>query len=119
MSALTGVERRFNQDDIIVTKTDIGGRLTYGNPTFLTISDLTEREALGKPHSLIRHPDMPASVFRLLWSTIQDGKEIFAYVLNRATNGDHYWVFAHVTPTTGADGTSPAITRTAGFPIRK
>lgn len=101
---LTGVERRFSPDDIIVTKTDMGGRIIYGNPTFLRISNLTEREALGQPHNLIRHPDMPAAVFRLLWNTIHQGKEIFAYVINRATNGDHYWVFAHVTPTFGADG---------------
>lgn len=103
-ASLTGVERRFSSDEIIVTKTDAGGRITYGNPTFLQISSLTERDALGKPHNLIRHPDMPACVFRLLWNTIKDGKEIFAYVLNRATNGDHYWVFAHVTPTFAPDG---------------
>jgi PAS domain S-box-containing protein len=102
--SLTGVERRFQPDEIIVTKTDPGGRITYGNPTFLKMSSLTEREALGKPHNLIRHPDMPAGVFRLLWQTIQSGNEIFAYVLNRATNGDHYWVFAHVTPTFDARG---------------
>jgi PAS domain S-box-containing protein len=101
---LTGVERRFADDDIIVTKTDPGGRITYANPVFLKISNLTEREALGAPHSVIRHPEMPRGVFRLLWETIKSGHEIFAYVLNRASNGDHYWVFAHVTPTFAADG---------------
>src|ERR1700761_2971359 len=101
---LTGVERHFDTDDVIVTKTDPGGRLTYANEVFLNISHLTEKQALGAPHSIIRHPDMPASVFRLLWQTIQEGREIFAYVLNRATNGDHYWVFAHVTPSFDAGG---------------
>jgi PAS domain S-box-containing protein len=101
---LSGIERRFEDDELIVTKTDCGGKLTYTNPVFLTISSLTEREALGKPHNVIRHPDMPRCVFRLLWDTIQAGREIFAYVLNRATNGDHYWVFAHVTPSLQADG---------------
>ena len=98
-NALTGIERRFDADDIIVTKTDLGGRIRYANEIFLNISGLTEQQALGAPHRIIRNPKMPAAVFRLLWKTIQDGREIFAYVVNRASNGDHYWVFAHVTPT--------------------
>jgi PAS domain S-box-containing protein len=101
---LTGRERFFANDAIIVTKTDVGGRITYANRTFLDISALTERQALGAPHSLIRHPDMPRSIFRLLWQTIQGGREIFAFVINRAMTGDHYWVMAHVTPSIDADG---------------
>ncbi|WP_395015846.1 PAS domain-containing protein [Dongia sp.] len=96
--SLTGRERFFDSSDVIVTKTDLKGRITYANRTFLDIANLDVRHALDAPHSLIRHPEMPRAVFWLLWETIQAGKEIFAYVLNRATNGDHYWVFAHVTP---------------------
>lgn len=59
---------------------------------------------IGRPHNIIRHPDMPRGVFKLLWNTIRSGRECFAYVLNRAANGDHYWVLAHVTPTFDADG---------------
>lgn len=95
---LTGVERHFADDEVIVSKTDKGGRITYANRTFLKIAGLTEKQAIGQPHNLIRHPGMPRSIFRLLWETIGSGKEIFAYVLNRAANGDHYWVLAHVTP---------------------
>jgi len=102
--SLTGVERRFDANDVIVTKTDLGGRLTYANKVFLDISSLTEKQALGAPHNIIRHPKMPAVIFRLLWQTIQKGDEIFAYVLNRATNGDHYWVLAHVTPSFDRSG---------------
>lgn len=102
--ATTGVERRFDPTEVIVTKTDKSGKITYANEVFLRLSELTETEALGKPHNLIRHPDMPSCVFRLLWDSIQNGREIFAYVLNRATNGDHYWVFAHVTPTFDPSG---------------
>ncbi|MFO0685199.1 MAG: PAS domain-containing protein [Sandaracinus sp.] len=97
--APTGVERHFGEDDIIVSKTDTSGRITYANEVFLRIAGYTEREVLGQPHSLIRHPDMPRSVFALLWETIASGTEIFAYVVNLAKSGDHYWVFAHVTPT--------------------
>ena len=107
--SLTGIERHFEPDEIIVTKTDAGGRITYANPVFLRVSGLTEREALGAPHNVIRHPDMPRCVFKLLWDTVRAGGEIFAYIVNRATNGDHYWVLAHVTPTFDAQG------RIAGF----
>jgi PAS domain S-box-containing protein len=95
----TGAERFFPEEEIIVSKTDLKGRITYANHTFITIAGYTEEELLGQPHSIIRHPDMPRCVFKLLWDTIEARKEIFAYVKNMARNGDHYWVFAHVTPT--------------------
>lgn len=101
---LSGVERTFDVDEIIVSKTDLKGRITYANRVFLKVAGYTEEEVLGKPHNCIRHPAMPRCVFRLLWSTIQSGKEIFAYVINRAKNGDHYWVFAHVTPSIDRNG---------------
>lgn len=93
----TGKEIFFDENEIIVSKTNLKGHLTYCNELFLKLAGYTEQESLGQPHSLIRHPDMPRSVFKLLWDTIQNGEEIFAYVLNRAKNGDHYWVLAHVT----------------------
>ncbi len=96
--ALTGRERTFLQDEIIVSKTDPMGRITYANDVFLRVSGYSEAELLGKPHNIVRHPDMPRCVYKLLWERIQAGREIFAYVVNRARNGDHYWVFAHVTP---------------------
>lgn len=102
--SLTGIERRFNRDEIIVSKTDRQGRILYGNDIFINMSGYTEEELLGKPHSLIRHPHMPRAVFKLLWETIESGNEIFAYVVNRSKNGDHYWVFAHVTPNFDSTG---------------
>lgn len=100
----TGVERFFDDDEIIVSKTDLKGHLTYANDVFLRLADMTEAEAIGQPHSVIRHPDMPRAVFKLLWDTLGTGKEIFAYVVNRSKNGDHYWVLAHVTPSRNAAG---------------
>jgi PAS domain S-box-containing protein len=94
----TDVEIRFDSGDIIVSKTDLKGRLTYVNRTFCQVAGYRESDLLGQPHSIIRHPDMPRAVFKLLWDTIQDGREIFAYVKNLARNGGYYWVFAHVTP---------------------
>jgi PAS domain S-box-containing protein len=101
---LTGVERTFGNNEIIVSKTDTKGRIIYANEVFLRVAGYGEREIIGQPHSIIRHPAMPRCVFKLLWDTIEAGNEIFAYVLNRARNGDHYWVFAHVTPTFDSSG---------------
>ena len=96
-------ERFFPEDEIIVSKTDLKGLITYANETFLKIAGYTEDEILGQPHNIIRHPDMPKCVFKLLWDTLEMS-EIFAYVKNMAKNGDFYWVFAHVTPTFSENG---------------
>lgn len=103
-TTLTGVERYFDDNEIIVSKTDTKGRLTYVNDVFLRLADYTEKDCLGEPHSMIRNPNMPRCIFKLLWDTIQDGREIFAYVVNRSANGDHYWVLAHVTPSRDSNG---------------
>lgn len=103
-TSLTGVEQFFDENEIIVSKTDLKGRLTYCNDVFLRIAGYSEQECLGQPHSMIRHPHMPRCIFQMLWETIQDGREIFAYVVNRCKNGDHYWVIAHVTPSRDGAG---------------
>jgi PAS domain S-box-containing protein len=98
----TGAECPFDENELIVTKTDLKGRITYANDVFIRLAKFSRDEVIGAPHSIVRHPDMPRSIFKLLWDTIQSKKEIFAYVVNMARNGDHYWVFAHVTPTLDA-----------------
>jgi len=102
---LTGVERTFGADEVIVSKTDLKGLITYANDVFQRVGGYAEDELIGAPHSILRHPDMPRCVFKFLWDRISAGHEVFAYVLNRAKNGDHYWVHAHVTPSYGPDGT--------------
>jgi PAS domain S-box-containing protein len=94
----TAVEVFFDADDIIVSKTDTKGRITYANKVFAQVCGYSEAELIGQPHSIVRHPDMPRCVFKLLWDTLEDGREIFAYVKNMTRHGDFYWVFAHVTP---------------------
>lgn len=98
------VERFFGEDELIVSKTDLKGRVTYCNDVFIKISGYSEAECLGQQHSLIRHPEMPRCVFKLLWDTLNSGREIFAYVINQCKNGDFYWVDAHVTPSRDATG---------------
>jgi len=100
----TGRESPFGLDEIIVTKTDLAGRITYANEVFLRVSRYGLPQVVGQPHSIIRHPDMPRCVFKLLWDALAAREEVFAYVLNLASNGDHYWVFAHITPSFDAAG---------------
>jgi len=97
-------ERVLGEDDFIVSKTDLKGVITYGNRIFIDISGYSEEELLGSPHSILRHPDMPRTVFKLLWDTIQARREICAYVKNLAKDGSFYWVFANITPSLDAAG---------------
>jgi len=115
----SGVERFFDADEIIVSKTDLKGNITYANDVFLRLAGMTEEEAVGQPHSVIRNPEMPRCVFKLLWDTIAEGKEIFAYVVNRSKNGDHYWVLAHVTPSRDASGNITGYHSNRRVPDRK
>lgn len=100
----TSVEKVMRDDDFIVSKTDPSGRITYGNRIFIEFSGYTEAELLGSQHNIIRHPDMPRGVFKLLWDTIKDKRECNAYVKNMAKDGSFYWVFANITPDLDADG---------------
>jgi PAS domain S-box-containing protein len=100
----TDKEIVMREDDFIVSKTDLKGRITYGNKTFIEFSGFEEKDILGIQHNVIRHPDMPRAVFKLLWSSIQEGKEIFAYVKNICKDGSFYWVIANITPSVDATG---------------
>lgn len=91
-------EVRFDAHEIIVSKTDVKGILTYANRVFMRVSNFSERQLLGKQHNVIRHPDMPRGAFRLLWKTLGEGREWFGFVKNITADGAYYWVFANVTP---------------------
>ncbi len=94
----------FDENEFIVSKTDLQGRITYGNELFIKISGYSEKELLGAPHSILRHPSMPKTIFKLLWQTIQEGKEIIAFVKNMAKDGSFYWVEGQVTPSFDSNG---------------
>lgn len=100
----TSVERVMREEDFIVSTTDTKGRITYGNRIFIEFSGYSEAELLGSQHNIIRHPDMPRAVFQLLWDTIQNKEECFAYVKNMSKDGGFYWVFTNVTPTFDPSG---------------
>ncbi|MEN4045709.1 PAS domain-containing protein [Sulfurimonas sp. NWX367] len=92
------MERTLGENDFIVSKTDTKGRLTYVNKIFIDLAEYREEELLGKPHNIVRHPDMPKAIFKLLWDRVQAKEEIFAYVINSTKNNNSYWVYANVTP---------------------
>ncbi|MET0089775.1 MAG: PAS domain-containing protein [Candidatus Thiodiazotropha sp.] len=94
----TNREVTINAQDFIVSKTDLKGRIVYANRLFMETSGYREVELLGEQHNIVRHPDMPRGVFNLLWQTIMQGQECFAYVKNLCKNGDYYWVLANITP---------------------
>ena len=95
---VTGHEVILRDDHLIVSKTDLKGRITYVNTDFIEISGFDEGELLGEPHNLVRHPDMPPEAFEDLWNSLNAGRPWVGYVKNRCKNGDYYWVEAHAAP---------------------
>lgn len=91
-------ERAFTIDELFFSCTDKRGVITSCNEVFCRISGYQVDELLGKPHNIIRHPDMPRAVFKLLWQFLEGGKPIVAYVKNMARDGRYYWVLALAIP---------------------
>lgn len=91
-------ELSMKSDDFIVSKTNLKGQITYANQIFVQFSGYRQSEIYKHQHKLVRHPEMPKSVFELLWKTIKSGKEFNGYVKNMHKDGSYYWVFANVTP---------------------
>ncbi len=95
---VTQNEVTLRDDTLIVSKTDLKGRLTYINRDFIEVSGFSEQELIGEPHNIVRHPDMPVEAFQDLWDTLKAGRPWTGYVKNRCKNGDYYWVLANTTP---------------------
>ncbi|MBI5331203.1 MAG: PAS domain-containing protein, partial [Betaproteobacteria bacterium] len=95
---VTNVEHVMREGEFIVSKTDTRGVITYVNNYFVEMSGYSEKELLGAPHNIVRHPDMPEGAFQDLWDTLGAGKPWSGYVKNRCKNGDYYWVLANATP---------------------
>lgn len=100
----TSIEHKMREDDFIVSKTDAKGIITYCNRVFIEFAKYEEEELLGQPHNIIRHPDMPRCIFKLMWDTIKQKKEMNAYVKNLAKDGSFYWVHANITPVIDQNG---------------
>jgi len=88
------IETKVPDDELIISRTDLKGNITHANDLFCEISGYTNEELKGKPHNIVRHPDMPSSVFASLWQTIKDKKQWRGIVKNIRKDGGFYWVNA-------------------------
>lgn len=95
---VTSIEQKIKDGAIITSKTDTKGIITYANSEFLAVSGYSAEELIGKPHNIMRHPDMPEWTFEDLWQTVKKGNSWNGIVKNRCKNGDYYWVDANVSP---------------------
>lgn len=95
---VTQNELQFDEADLLISRTNLQGKVTYANPAFVRISGFTLDELINADHNLVRHPDMPPAAFADFWSTIKQGHVWTGLVKNRCKNGDHYWVRASVVP---------------------
>jgi len=93
-----GMEIQFSESEQLVSITDTRGIITYANDVFCKVAGYSQEELLGKPHNIVRHPDMPKAAFADLWSKLQAGESWRGFVKNSCKNGDYYWVDAFVTP---------------------
>jgi len=90
---------------VITSSTDQVGKIVYSSEAFSKISKYSKEELIGKPHKIVRHPDMPKSVYKKLWQTIQSGNKWSGEILNRAKDGSHYWVYTNIEPDFDSEGT--------------
>src|SRR5579863_10608216 len=95
---ITQVEYVLPDGAMLVSNTDLKGRIVFANEQFIEASGFSLSELLNKAHNIVRHPDMPEEAFCDLWATLQAGRPWTALVKNRRKNGDFYWVLANVTP---------------------
>jgi len=95
---ISDVEYLVQADEVLVSKTDINGSITYCNKAFCEASGFLESELLGQPHNIVRHPDMPQGIFADCWETINSGNSWHGVIKNRRKNGDYYWIDANITP---------------------
>lgn len=90
------IETEVPENKLIISRTDLSGIITYANETFAEISGYEVDELIGKAHNLVRHPDMPKSVFEDLWKTLKRGESWQGIVKNRRKDSGYYWVNANV-----------------------
>jgi PAS domain S-box-containing protein len=86
----------FSEDQLLVSKTDLRGKITYCNPSFIQISSFSKEELLGSNHNIVRHEDMPKKAFFDLWNLLKEDTEWSGCVKNKTKKGDYYWVYAHI-----------------------
>lgn len=94
----TNTEYMIATQDRLISSTDTRGVIQHCNDKFIEASGYSKEELIGHSHNIVRHPDMPAEVFKEMWQTLKSGQQWMGLVKNRRKNGDYYWVSAFVTP---------------------
>ena len=89
----------------LISETDTKGVITFVNRKFVEMTGYTKQEAVGQPHSILRHPDMPKAAFEQMWKVIKEGKVWDGYVKNLRKDGKYYWVDVHIVPKKDENGT--------------
>ena len=100
----------FSKKKFIVSKTDLKGNILFINKNFCEVSGYSEDELIGANHNAVRHPDMPRSIFYLVWSALLAGKEVSGVVKNLSKSGKYYWVIADFSPKKDASGRVTSLT---------
>ncbi|WP_235936923.1 PAS domain-containing protein [Vreelandella azerica] len=100
---VTNQEYRLEEDDVLISRSDLNGVITFANPALIAVSGYSHAELIGAPHSLMRHPDMPSGLFEDMWKTLKAGHTWQGILKNRCKNGSFYWVQATVAPLRDAD----------------
>ena len=85
-------------DGVIISETDLKGNIVFANRKFAEISGYDRKELIGKPHNIIRHPDMPKAAFKQMWETIKQDKDWRGLVKNLRKDGRYYWVDTYIKP---------------------
>ncbi len=95
LSKPTPVNREiiFDKDLVLLSITDSKGIIEYCNDNFVEISGYEEYELAGFPHNIVRHPDMPKTIFKLMWSRIQNKENVIAIIKNMSKTGRYYWIY--------------------------
>ena len=91
-------ETKVKEEDLLVSMTDPKGKIIYANNIFCKVANYELTDLLGKPHNIVRHPDMPKVIFKVLWDSLLKGKPVNAFVKNKVNGGGYYWVRAFVMP---------------------
>jgi aerotaxis receptor len=97
-------ELKLSLDSFLLSETDEKGIIRFANDEFCKYAEYTLNELIGKPHSIVRHEDMPKGAFEELWKTVKSGKPWKGFVKNSTKSGKYYWVFATVFPFIACDG---------------
>lgn len=100
----TDLERVLLRSEIISTRTNPHGLITFVNPVFCTVTGYRKDEVLNKPHNIIRHPDVPRAVYRMMWDEIKSGNQFFGVTKNCCKHGAYYWTIGYFQPEIGASG---------------